>query len=333
MKTVPVVPVATAATGVGSSSFTANWNAFSGANYYLLDVSLNSSFSSFVGSYQNYVVLSTSQVVSGLTSNTTYYYRVRASTDPIPITATGGTITYSGGRTIHTFTSSGTFTVLTAPVGATVEALVVAGGGGGGNFAGGGGGAGGLLYDATKSISVTAYTITIGSGGGFAPIYSQQGTNGNNSVFDTLIAIGGGAGGYQFGGGLSGGSGGGGSAFSLAGGAGTTGQGFAGGDATGGGGGGGGANQTGSNSTTGNGGNGSSYAISGSSIYYAGGGGAAISGSSGGTGGLGGGGNSTGSVGSNATANSGGGGGAVWFNGANTSGNGGSGIVIISYPT
>ena len=80
MKTVPVVPVATAATGVGSSSFTANWNAFSGADYYLLDVSLNSSFSSFVGSYQNYVVLSTSQVVSGLTSNTTYYYRVRAVT-------------------------------------------------------------------------------------------------------------------------------------------------------------------------------------------------------------------------------------------------------------
>jgi hypothetical protein len=30
---------------------------------------------------------------------------------PTVITATGGTITYSGGKTIHTFTSSGTFTV------------------------------------------------------------------------------------------------------------------------------------------------------------------------------------------------------------------------------
>jgi len=78
---VPIVPVATAATGVGSTSFTANWNAFSGASYYLLDVSLNSSFSSFVGSYQNFVVLSTSQLVSGLTASTTYYYRVRAVTD------------------------------------------------------------------------------------------------------------------------------------------------------------------------------------------------------------------------------------------------------------
>ena len=73
-------PVATAATGVGQTSFTANWNAFSGASYYLLDVSTSSSFSSFVGSYQNFVVLTNSQVVSGLTANTTYYYRLRAAT-------------------------------------------------------------------------------------------------------------------------------------------------------------------------------------------------------------------------------------------------------------
>jgi hypothetical protein len=72
--------VATAATGVGETSFTANWNAFSGASYYLLDVSTSSSFSSFVGSYQNFVVISNSQVVSGLTANTTYYYRLRAAT-------------------------------------------------------------------------------------------------------------------------------------------------------------------------------------------------------------------------------------------------------------
>jgi len=73
-------PVATAATGVGETSFTANWNAFAGASYYLLDVSTSSSFSSFVGSYQNFVVLTTSQLVSGLTASTTYYYRLRAAT-------------------------------------------------------------------------------------------------------------------------------------------------------------------------------------------------------------------------------------------------------------
>jgi hypothetical protein len=40
--------------------------------------------------------------------------------------ATGGTITYSGGKTIHTFTSNGTFTVPTWNVGSpTIEIIVV----------------------------------------------------------------------------------------------------------------------------------------------------------------------------------------------------------------
>lgn len=73
------VPVATAATSVGETSFTANWNAYSGATYYLLDVSTSSSFSSYV--LQDKVVYSTSYAVTGLASNTTYYYRVRASTE------------------------------------------------------------------------------------------------------------------------------------------------------------------------------------------------------------------------------------------------------------
>jgi hypothetical protein len=77
-------PVATAATGVGQTSFTANWNAYSGATYYLLDVSESSDFSTFV--YENEIVLApnTSYVVIGLNSNTTYYYRVRASDDTPP---------------------------------------------------------------------------------------------------------------------------------------------------------------------------------------------------------------------------------------------------------
>ena len=43
-------------------------------------------------------------------------------------TPTGGTITTDGSYSVHTFTSSGTFT---APSGITAEVLVVAGGGGG----------------------------------------------------------------------------------------------------------------------------------------------------------------------------------------------------------
>jgi hypothetical protein len=96
-------PVATAATGVGETSFTANWNAFAGAEYYLLDVSTSPSFSSFV--FQDQVVLAptTSYVVIGLTASTTYYYRLRASTDPYfdpdaaaffaRVTAAGGALT------------------------------------------------------------------------------------------------------------------------------------------------------------------------------------------------------------------------------------------------
>ena len=55
--------------------------------------------------------------------------------------ASGGTVTTSGSYTIHTFTSSGTFTIIASSL--TVEYLVVAAGAGGGG-GGGGGGAGGM---------------------------------------------------------------------------------------------------------------------------------------------------------------------------------------------
>jgi len=340
-------PVATAATGVGETSFTANWNAFAGATYYLLDVSTSSSFSSFVLEDEVVLAPTTAYLVAGLTANTTYYYRLRASTDPVPITATGGTITYSGGMTIHTFTSSGTFTVTSAPAGATVEALVVAGGGGGGAFAGGGGGAGGLLYDAAKSISISAYTITVGSGGVKPTSNSGGNTNGNNSVFDSLTAVGGGRGGVTSSiNGKNGGSGGGGNGEpgNIAG-TGTIGQGNNGGignNGTSAGGGGGGASQIGQNATTtpangGNGGVGLAYSISGTSTFYAGGGGASGSGTITALGGNGGGGDgekfAITPAATNGAANTGGGGGGMYVFNALNGGNGGSGIVIISYPT
>lgn len=54
------------------------------------------------------------------------------------VIASGGTITTSGGYKIHTFTSSGTFTVIFGDV---VDALVI-GGGDGANKGGGNGGSG-----------------------------------------------------------------------------------------------------------------------------------------------------------------------------------------------
>ena len=77
----------------------------------------------------------------------------------------GGTVTtYSSGGVnykVHTFTSSGTFTVVGS---LSIDYLVVAGGGGGGHNHGGGGGAGGLLTG-SKTAAAGAYTVTVGAGG------------------------------------------------------------------------------------------------------------------------------------------------------------------------
>ncbi|WP_319479449.1 YDG domain-containing protein [uncultured Draconibacterium sp.] len=78
-KTAPPVPVATAATLVGESSFKLNWNASTGAIKYYLDISTSSDFSSFISGYNNKDVGNvTSHNISGLSSGVNYYYRLRA---------------------------------------------------------------------------------------------------------------------------------------------------------------------------------------------------------------------------------------------------------------
>ena len=79
LASIPATPVASAATSVISTGFSANWAVSSGATGYYLDVSTSSTFASFVTGYNNKsagnVVTS---AVTGLTANTTYYYRIRA---------------------------------------------------------------------------------------------------------------------------------------------------------------------------------------------------------------------------------------------------------------
>jgi hypothetical protein len=233
-----------------------------------------------------------------------------------------------------------------------VEVLVVAGGGGGGQDGAGGGGAGGLIYNSAYQITnAAAITVTVGGGGAGTLANPGQASDGSNSVFGSLTAVGGGGGGSKTSNGRNGGSGGG-SGHNAAGpnsqlgGTGTAGQGFNGGNNNEfAGGGGGGASQPGANpssTTPGNGGNGNVFAISGTSTYYAGGGGgggysSAVTSS----GGLGGGGNGGGwlsagapsAEGKNGTANTGGGGGSNGNAGNSTvTGTGGSGIVIVRYP-
>ena len=268
-------------------------------------------------------------------------------------TATGGTITYDGLYTIHTFTTSGTFTVTGS---GNLDYLVIAGGGGGGGagVAGGdglgGGGAGAFRNGTGYAVSTQAYTITIG-GAGAGGTAAAQGSSGGNSIFDTITSSGGGGGGGRTNGaarlGVNGGSGGGGGT-DVAGvsGANAGGTGGTGGNAGGsgehisgvssGGGGGGGAGAVGANNaggTAGGGGAGLSTSISGTSLFYAGGGGGGGN-IANGAGGLGGGGagaapgNNNGVAG---TANTGGGGGGAGGTAGNTAGAGGSGIVIFRY--
>lgn len=77
---IPAAPVALSAKDVETRRFTSNWEAVPGASYYLLDVSEDSSFASFVNEYQNFNAGNqTSHLVDGVQPGTTYFYRVRAS--------------------------------------------------------------------------------------------------------------------------------------------------------------------------------------------------------------------------------------------------------------
>jgi hypothetical protein len=86
-------PTANAASAVDKYSFTANWAAVTGAASYQLDVSTNNTFTAILSSYNNLSVSGTSQVVStGLSDNTTYYYRVRAVSNAGTATSSSSTI-------------------------------------------------------------------------------------------------------------------------------------------------------------------------------------------------------------------------------------------------
>ena len=265
---------------------------------------------------------------SAVGSNTTSNFILRASDVNSNTSSRAFSITVNAPQS-ESFTSSGTFSV---PSGLTaVDVLVVGGGGAGGAQHAGGGGAGGLIFMPNYPVTPGGtVTVTVGCGGTF-------GTNvgcfpGQDSVFGTLTAKGGGRGGsgpshaFSCGSGpgcMAGGSGGGmgytcgpaaykGDATqpTQPGNSGAYGFGNPGGtspvphpSAQKGGGGGGGAGSAGGSasptSTGGNGGNGKAYTIADGTtpVYYAGGGGGSNHGSpsTAGTGGQGGGG--TGGIG------------------------------------
>src|SRR6266436_8789922 len=107
------------------SSFMATWDRVSGATGYRLDVSTSSSFSSYVSGYQDLNVGNvTGRIIGGVSSGTTYYYRVRAynalgtSGDSNAMTAT--TTTTSGLVINPTFDSS----ILNNPNSAAIQSAI-----------------------------------------------------------------------------------------------------------------------------------------------------------------------------------------------------------------
>jgi hypothetical protein len=63
---------------VTPTSFVASWGAVANAIAYRLDVATDSGFTSFVSGFNNKAVAGTSDTVTGLSAETTYYVRVRA---------------------------------------------------------------------------------------------------------------------------------------------------------------------------------------------------------------------------------------------------------------
>ncbi len=111
---------------IAPTSFSANWFATSGATNYFLDVATDSGFSSLLAGYDNLSVGNVlTYAVTGLTSDSTYYYRVRAqsaqgtgansatitvltgSVEPTVISFTASNITYTAATVGGEVTSTG----------------------------------------------------------------------------------------------------------------------------------------------------------------------------------------------------------------------------------
>jgi hypothetical protein len=265
-------------------------------------------------------------IINGLTNGQTYSISIRAvnKNGPGPVS---NTITATPDDTLVSFTTVQTTTWVAPANIYTVEYLVVAGGGGSGggyDTGGGAGGGGGMVLSGRLTvIPGTTYTVVVGDGG-TAGISNRTalpeipGGAGENSVFASIIALGGGGGwpSRQPAGAVNGNGG----AAAIN--PGTASQGGNGGGSNGGGGGGGGSSGAGTNrsgSTAGSGGAGTASSLSGSSIVY----GAGANGANGST-------NTVAVAGTTNTGNGARAGGAS--SGSDEDGaKGGSGIVILKY--
>jgi uncharacterized protein (TIGR02145 family)/uncharacterized repeat protein (TIGR02543 family) len=75
----PEPPTATAATGVETNTFTANWEEVTGAVTYTLEVALDDAFTNLVSGYESFEVVGTLSQTVSVFCTATYYYRVKAT--------------------------------------------------------------------------------------------------------------------------------------------------------------------------------------------------------------------------------------------------------------
>jgi hypothetical protein len=278
------------------------------------------------GTYTNISGATAANYISPALTDTTFYRALVSSGVCTAVTSNVITITVASvpdpptfaAATIQSFTTLGSSN-WTAPLGViNVEYLVVGGGGGGGNGydnAGGGGGGAGMVLAGTLAVTEgTVYPITIGDGGvGGANSANPSGSVGQNTIFGSKTAFGGGNGLGSRTGGIAG----------IAQNSNSSATGGSGSGANNGGKGGGGALGNGTNNsgaTGGTGGTGISSSIIGTATTY-------------GIGGNGGNNQSPATSGVPGTSNRGNGGRGATATGSSSAagGKGGSGIVILKY--
>jgi len=94
-------PTSNAGSSILSTSFNANWSSVTGATGYILDVATDNTFTTMVSGYNGLAIGNvTTYSVTGLSSATIYYYRVRA---------TGSACTSTNSSTQTVTTSCGTY--------------------------------------------------------------------------------------------------------------------------------------------------------------------------------------------------------------------------------
>jgi FG-GAP-like repeat len=108
------------------TSFMASWQPVSGAVGYRLGVSTNSSFNSYVNGYHDLDVGNvTGRVVTGLSQDTTYYYRVNAYDATGTISASSGVMTAATSASVGLIIRAGFDSTITSnPNAAAIEATI-----------------------------------------------------------------------------------------------------------------------------------------------------------------------------------------------------------------